>query len=178
MKVLDVMNVKLIPENYILKRWTRDAKSEIVEDFNGKTIVENPKLDCTNRYWVLARKLLKLAARASDFEEVSQFVDNACDILDKKVEEKIRNLSTTSTDGADIVPLLHLPNVGPKEGCLMENSTQNSASFKKKIGRKGGKRLENWVQKLTKAKKGASANAKLQNISSDEMSSILTMVII
>lgn len=157
LKVLDVINVKLIPENYIRKRWTREAKSEIVEDFNGKTIVENPNLDYTNRYRVLARKLLQLAARASEFEEVSQFVDNACDILGKKIEEKIQSLSTTSADGADIIPLLHQPNLEPKEGCLMENSTQNSISLKKKYGRKGGKRLENWVKKLPTSKKGKSA---------------------
>lgn len=130
-----------------------EVRSEIVKDFNGKTIVENPKLNSTNRYRVLARKLLKLATRAIDFEEVAQFVDNASDVLGKKVEEKIWNLLTTSTNDVEKETLLHQPNLGPKEGCPMENSTQNSVSFKKKKGRKSEKCLENWVKKLTKAKK-------------------------
>jgi zinc finger SWIM domain-containing protein 3 len=149
LKVFDVMNVKLIPEKYFLQRWTRDARSEIVEDFNGKIIVENPKLDSTNRYRALARKLLKLASKAADFEEVSQFVDAACDILSKEVEEKIQNLSI---NGVDITSSLHQPNHGPKEGCLMEK-TEASISFKKREGRKSGKRLESWVHKLRKVNK-------------------------
>ena len=45
LKGLDLMNIKLLPEKYILKRWTRDARSEIVQDMHGKDIVENPKLE-------------------------------------------------------------------------------------------------------------------------------------
>lgn len=70
---------------------------------------------------------------------------------------------TTSTNDVEKETLLHQPNLGPKEGCPMENSTQNSVSFKKKKGRKSEKCLENWVKKLTKAKKGKLANAQGQN---------------
>ncbi|XP_058181173.1 protein FAR1-RELATED SEQUENCE 5-like [Rhododendron vialii] len=40
LKVLYVMDIKLIPERYILKRWTRDAKAGIVNDFEGCEVEE------------------------------------------------------------------------------------------------------------------------------------------
>jgi hypothetical protein len=36
LKVLDLMNIKSLPTQYILKRWTRQACSGIVQDMNGK----------------------------------------------------------------------------------------------------------------------------------------------
>lgn len=32
LKVLDAMNIKFIPSHYILKRWTRDARSRSNQD--------------------------------------------------------------------------------------------------------------------------------------------------
>jgi zinc finger SWIM domain-containing protein 3 len=45
LKVLDVMNIKSIPEQYILKRWTQEARSGTVQDNQGRNIIEDPKLD-------------------------------------------------------------------------------------------------------------------------------------
>ena len=39
------MDIKLIPERYILKRWTREAKSESVEDTNGRVVLGDVTLD-------------------------------------------------------------------------------------------------------------------------------------
>jgi zinc finger SWIM domain-containing protein 3 len=49
LKGLDLVNIKYLPELYILKWWTRDERSGIVQDMNGREIVENPKLDATLR---------------------------------------------------------------------------------------------------------------------------------
>jgi hypothetical protein len=35
LKIVDVMNINVFPKKYILKRWTKDAINEIVQDFNG-----------------------------------------------------------------------------------------------------------------------------------------------
>jgi hypothetical protein len=44
-KVLDLMNIKTLPPQYILKRWTREARYEDIQDNHGRSIVENLKLD-------------------------------------------------------------------------------------------------------------------------------------
>ncbi|XP_021857779.2 protein FAR1-RELATED SEQUENCE 7-like [Spinacia oleracea] len=38
LKVLDTMNIKLVPAKYILKRWTREARAETVQDISGRII--------------------------------------------------------------------------------------------------------------------------------------------
>jgi hypothetical protein len=44
-----MMNIKWIPEAYILQRWTKEARPAIVQDNNGKDITEDPKLEnCTD----------------------------------------------------------------------------------------------------------------------------------
>lgn len=83
------MYVKLLPEEYISKRWIRVARSSMLEDFTGRAVVENPKLDDICRYRSLSRKLLYLATKAANFEEVSQYVDSATNVLNKKVDELI-----------------------------------------------------------------------------------------
>ena len=59
----DLMNIKLLSERYILKRWTQDARSGIVQDMHGKDIVENPKLDAVkcSFHWLHELLILKTA---------------------------------------------------------------------------------------------------------------------
>lgn len=41
LKVLDMMNIKLLPDQYILKRWTREARCGTVQDIHGRNVLEN-----------------------------------------------------------------------------------------------------------------------------------------
>jgi zinc finger SWIM domain-containing protein 3 len=43
LKVLDLMNIKLFLEHYILKRWTREARVGSVQDSHGRIIVANQR---------------------------------------------------------------------------------------------------------------------------------------
>ena len=50
-KVLkDTLNIKETPNQYILKRWTKHAMAECVQDMNGCEIQADPKLQQTCRY--------------------------------------------------------------------------------------------------------------------------------
>lgn len=44
LKVLDMMNIKLLPEKYVLKRWTYESRICVVRD-NKRTIIIDTKLD-------------------------------------------------------------------------------------------------------------------------------------
>lgn len=69
LKVLNVWDVKQIPDQYISKRWMREARDMVVHDMNGKVVEANVKMNVTERYRNLCSKLVKLATRASDFEK-------------------------------------------------------------------------------------------------------------
>jgi zinc finger SWIM domain-containing protein 3 len=85
LKVLDLMNIKLLPNHYVLKRWTREAKYGTIQDNKGKSIIEDPKLDAMLRYKCLSKKFLNLAYLAASDLECCILVDNALDCLAKQL---------------------------------------------------------------------------------------------
>ena len=49
LKVLDLMNIKVLPAHYILKRWTREACNGSIHDRQGRNVIENPNLEAQLR---------------------------------------------------------------------------------------------------------------------------------
>ncbi|KAG5546375.1 hypothetical protein RHGRI_018528 [Rhododendron griersonianum] len=69
-KVLkDAMNIMEIPSQYILRRWTRVARAEVVQDFRGRDIEADPKLEKNTRYKSLCSLFNKIASRASELKD-------------------------------------------------------------------------------------------------------------
>jgi hypothetical protein len=91
LKVLDMMNMKVLPEHYILKRWTREVICGVVQDIRGNNVIENPKIDATQRYQNLSRKFLSIASWVADYGEISSYVENVLNTLHRDVNEKIKN---------------------------------------------------------------------------------------
>jgi hypothetical protein len=50
LKVFDVLDIKIIPGLYLLKRWTTEAKNGYVLDRSGRDVQEDVNLDITARY--------------------------------------------------------------------------------------------------------------------------------
>ncbi|XP_042510929.1 protein FAR1-RELATED SEQUENCE 5-like isoform X2 [Macadamia integrifolia] len=49
LKILDYLDIKHIPDAYILRRWTRVARSIFVQDSKGKEVAEDVHMDCSQR---------------------------------------------------------------------------------------------------------------------------------
>ncbi|KAF7818946.1 protein FAR1-RELATED SEQUENCE 5-like [Senna tora] len=86
-KILDANEIMHVPDQYILKRLTKDARSGVIMDFKGNEVVEDPKLARTMRYRQLCLKQIKLSSDAADFEQAFLLVDKAVDELIKQVAE-------------------------------------------------------------------------------------------
>ncbi|WVZ96062.1 hypothetical protein U9M48_041745 [Paspalum notatum var. saurae] len=93
LKVLDLMNIKSLPLQYVLKRWTRKARSGTVQDNQGRKIIEDPRLGDMLRFKYVTCKFLHLAHRAASHPSCT---DNTLDILSKKVEEEISGCTNTT----------------------------------------------------------------------------------
>ena len=96
LKVLDLMNIKSLPPQYVLKRWTREARSGTVQDNQGRDIIENPKLDDMLRYKYMVHKFCNLAYRAASQPKCTLLVDNTIDMLSKQVEEEMNGVTYKS----------------------------------------------------------------------------------
>jgi hypothetical protein len=91
LKVLDMMNMKVLPEHYILKRWTRETRYGAVQDIHENNVIKNTKIDATRCYQNISRKFLSIASRAVDYGEIYSYVDNVLNTLHRGVDEKIKN---------------------------------------------------------------------------------------
>ncbi|XP_043694242.1 protein FAR1-RELATED SEQUENCE 1-like [Telopea speciosissima] len=86
LKIFERLDITLIPEAYVLSKWTRVARSMTVEDIKGIQIEEDVNLDFTKRYRILCPKLVKIASQASNSAEgyalVSSVANDLCKQLD------------------------------------------------------------------------------------------------
>ncbi|KAJ1295287.1 hypothetical protein BS78_01G212100 [Paspalum vaginatum] len=84
-----LMNIKLLPDHYIMKRWTREARFGAIKDNQGRNIIENPKLDAMLQYRFMSHKFVSMAYQAASYPECCLLVDNALDCLGNQIEEQI-----------------------------------------------------------------------------------------
>jgi zinc finger SWIM domain-containing protein 3 len=128
------MNIKSLPSKYVLKRWTRAARSGTVQDNHGRNVIENPRLDEMLCYKDMTRKFLNMALRAASHPGCTLLVNNTLDTLSKQVEEEI-NANTDTT-----VPVTTPTNVSPPPNDLMsaarlkKKEVETKTSKRKKVG--------------------------------------------
>ncbi len=142
LKVLDMMNIKLLPDQYILKRWTREARCGTVQDIHGRNVLENLKIDAKQRYQFLCRKFLALASRAADFEESYLLIDGVLNSLNKQVEDKIKEQTPFTVQS----PEEQTPSTVP------EKYSHVTSLKKKEVRKRGSKQTPSWVDKFHKKK--------------------------
>ena len=143
LKVLDLMNIKMLPTHYILKRWTREALLGSIQDRHGRNVIENPKLEAQLRFKSLSHKFHNLAYKATDSLECCLLLDNALDCLCTQVEDKL-NLSSCAMDEKPTNEEENVdPNVNQRDDLL------SAAKLKKKeVQSKNSKRKRTWIDKL------------------------------
>ncbi|KAJ1274955.1 hypothetical protein BS78_05G098900 [Paspalum vaginatum] len=154
LKVLDLMNIKMLPIHYVLKRWTREARNGSIHDRQGREVVENPKLEAQLRLRFLSHKFLTLAFKAAVSPECCLLLDNALDHLGPQVEEKL-NASTTVVNEK---PCSDQENINPNTQ-QRDDLLSNAQLKKKEVESKGSRRKKSWIEKLRKGKRKATKSA-------------------
>jgi zinc finger SWIM domain-containing protein 3 len=143
LKVLDLMNIKSLPPHYVLKRWTREARSGTVQDNEGRNIIENPNMDAMLSYRYMSQKFHNLADRASNFPECVMLVNSTLDNLGKQIEEKINACTSTPP----------YPHTIPTAASLPDDVLSNARLKKKEVETKTSKRKRTWLDKKHKIRK-------------------------
>jgi zinc finger SWIM domain-containing protein 3 len=147
LKVLDLMNIKILPTHYILKRWTREARNGSIQDRQGRNVVENPKLKAQLRYKHLSHKFHSLARKVANSEECCLMLENAIDFVGPQIEDKL-NATTNASDK----PCNDQENTDPN--VQLPNELLSAAKLKKKeVQSKNLRRKKTWLDKLLKGKR-------------------------
>ncbi|KAL6123265.1 hypothetical protein ACLB2K_075787 [Fragaria x ananassa] len=87
LKVLDHRNIKVLPAKYVLKRWTKDARSGRARLSDVSTVHDNPELTVASRYKDLSHRILMLSTRASESGEAFQYAARQLDQVLQGVEK-------------------------------------------------------------------------------------------
>jgi zinc finger SWIM domain-containing protein 3 len=88
LKILDINNIKHIPQEYILKRWTIDAK--VLQITSNRSVHDNPKERMSSRYKDLCKMFVQIAARAAESEESYSEAANCAAQLAQNVEKCLK----------------------------------------------------------------------------------------
>ncbi|XP_059663485.1 protein FAR1-RELATED SEQUENCE 9-like [Cornus florida] len=110
LKVIDKKNIKRIPSQYIMKRWTRDAKARSIINYHVIKSNDSPKESMGKRYSNLCRNFREIATLAAEHEKLSAYAHERSLQLLKDLELMKKTLSLD--DGSIGDPLA---NYVPKE---------------------------------------------------------------
>jgi hypothetical protein len=147
LKVFDLMNIKILPTHYVLKRWTKAARNGSVQDKEGRNVVANPMLESQLRYKDLSHKFLNLAHKAVHSPECCLMIENALDCLGTQLEDKLNASTSTMSNPCNDQENVE-PNVQQGDDLL------RAAHLKKKeVKSKNSRRNKSWLDKFNKRKR-------------------------
>nr|XP_027088688.1 protein FAR1-RELATED SEQUENCE 5-like [Coffea arabica] len=86
LKVFDTVGIKIIPPEYIKRRWTKRARAGDCFDRRRREVVADPKIMISTRYRELAPAMIKVATRAAMSEDTSKVAITVISDLAKRVE--------------------------------------------------------------------------------------------
>ncbi|XP_027121897.1 protein FAR1-RELATED SEQUENCE 5-like [Coffea arabica] len=86
LKVFDTVGIKIIPPEYVKKRWTKRARVGDCFDRRRREVVTDPKVTISTRYRELAPAMIKVATRAPMSEDTSKVAITVISNLAKRVD--------------------------------------------------------------------------------------------
>ncbi|KAI8574012.1 hypothetical protein RHMOL_Rhmol01G0320800 [Rhododendron molle] len=139
-KVLGSKNVLTIPDKYILKRWTMNAKSGNTTTTSASSIQDDPKAMMGIRYKELCRLHTHLATRAAESEKAYEIaLDGLHKILEEvetilggvKIHETFLETSHVQNDVVEDDAIIHDEGAGNKVKGLKVKERTNGKSSKR-----------------------------------------------
>ena len=152
------MNIKLIPEHYILKRWTREARLGNNQGWSGRHVELDQKAHFMKRYNEFCPQLLKLTNRASEFHETYTFLSKVYEESSKIVNDM---LSKKYPDG-ESSGMVHVSiSIANDEVDNNKDIVGKAKGIKTKdCPRKTKRRYKSWLEKEAKKAKMHSEKKK------------------
>ncbi|XP_020426620.1 protein FAR1-RELATED SEQUENCE 5 [Prunus persica] len=162
LKVLSTRNVKSIPAQYILKRWTKNVKAMSAK-INSSSSTNDPKVEIVRRYRELCRLHTQLATRAAGcgkaYEIVIRRLNQTFDEVDACLKEK------SSQEMCEVISLVINSRSELNECINVDDDIIKVRGIKIKERVVGSsKRPKNALEKLTKKRR--TRKTELQNSSS------------
>ncbi|XP_058200627.1 protein FAR1-RELATED SEQUENCE 3-like [Rhododendron vialii] len=153
-KVLDDLRIKMmIPEHFILKRWTKQARAGCAMDVNEREIIENPKLEMSMSYNFLCSAYVKLVGKAVVCEEARDLLARNYAEVNAQVEKILTIQSPQEHKGSS-------PSTCEENMCssiptdlLSTGGVQVNGLKKRRLLQRGNRRYKSCLEKGSKKRK-------------------------
>ncbi|KAF7824349.1 protein FAR1-RELATED SEQUENCE 5-like [Senna tora] len=103
-EVLDVNEIKIVPDQYILGRWTKNARSDVILDVKENEVEQDSKLIRIRRHRQLWPDLVYLTSEVIDSEEGFLLVAKGLKDLRKQAEELLEREKDVNNFKDDSIP--------------------------------------------------------------------------
>ncbi|XP_047067534.1 protein FAR1-RELATED SEQUENCE 12-like isoform X2 [Lolium rigidum] len=152
LKILDAMDIKYIPDRYIMKRWTKYARCLNSPEVLGQEVQVEKSLEISNRYQYMCPKYVRLVSRASECEESCRVLDQFWGELSDKVEEILQKQTSigTSVRQPDVQSLkIALSSItkGAESENVLDKSSSTAAKVLKRKDQKSKNHPRNCIEK-------------------------------
>ncbi|XP_027150221.1 protein FAR1-RELATED SEQUENCE 5-like [Coffea eugenioides] len=170
LKVFDTVGIKIIPPEYIKRRWTKRARAGDCFDRRGQEVVADPKVMISTRYRELAPAMIKVATRAAMSEDTSKVAITVISDLSKRVELLLSE--------SEEQPLQNQKNLNMEERDKIEIVNEMGEAvvargIKKRGGGKKSRVMRSWVDKFDRVKRKSRLSRTTQTtVSESEPTSI------
>ncbi|CAL5326997.1 unnamed protein product [Camellia sinensis] len=133
--IRDILKMKEVPPQYILKRWTKQARAETMKDIKGNDIQVDVKFQQASRYKTLMTAFRALASRAAETEETYDFCVAHLATLGANIEDKLGALFGAGNEVSNDHDTQSF-----EVDCEDVNHVVQPKGFKKKLASSKGKR--------------------------------------
>ncbi|XP_027150267.1 protein FAR1-RELATED SEQUENCE 5-like [Coffea eugenioides] len=170
LKVFDTVGIKIIPPEYIKRRWTKRARTGDCFDRRGQEVVADPKVMISTRYRELAPAMIKVATRAAMSEDTSKVAITVISDLSKRVELLLSE--------SEEQPLQNQKNLNMEERDKIEIVNEMGEAvvargIKKRGGGKKSRVMRSWVDKFDRVKRKSRLSRTTQTtVSESEPTSV------
>ncbi|XP_027172238.1 protein FAR1-RELATED SEQUENCE 5-like [Coffea eugenioides] len=170
LKVFDTVGIKIIPPEYIKRRWTKRARAGDCFDRRGQEVVADPKVMISTRYRELAPAMIKVATRAAMSEDTSKVAITVISDLSKRVELLLSE--------SEEQPLQNQKNLNMEERDKIEIVNEMGEAvvargIKKRGGGKKSRVMQSWVDKFDRVKRKSRLSRTTQTtVSESEPTSV------
>jgi zinc finger SWIM domain-containing protein 3 len=152
LKVFIHMDVTSVPESYILKRWTKIARSGDLQTIGVSGVAQDLDLSPTQRYQKICSRYIRIITEGCRSSEAFMFLNEVADDLDEQML-KFQNMQISNDQ-------LNETSNKVKEVASTNDGSTQVTRLAQKEGKRGSKRWKGWVQsKLAKRKKHSESNA-------------------
>uniref|UniRef100_A0A1S2Y170 Protein FAR1-RELATED SEQUENCE 5-like n=2 Tax=Cicer arietinum TaxID=3827 RepID=A0A1S2Y170_CICAR len=158
LKVLDAMNIKLIPQHYILKRWTRDARLGSNQDWKVKHVELDIKAHFMKRYNELCPRMIKLTNRASESHESYVFLSKVYEESNKIIDDMLAKIYVNEESSRMIHVSISIANDEIDNN--LDTLGCAKGIKKRDCSHQNKKRPKSWVEKLARKRNRYSQKKK------------------